>query len=336
MEGLLKMAVEKGTVGNDTSPLAQNAAYSTMEVDANEHNDSVQEVCMSLIAPNSLMAPDSRGADMPVTSLSLSPRFQEMAQTKKQSETMIWEPVLTRQPFTSSTAWKGSPVRDLFSRRVFRELPPKSLALVLIEEAFASGHSTFPIFDQRSFTQHFQDHYSQSNPSDPGWWACINIVLALGHRFRAMRTLEAQHENEQSCHYLQNALAVVSELTMLHNNLQAIQALLGMTIVLEGTPNPRLSSVLNAAALRLAQTMGLHRKNVDPSLTAAEIEERKNVFWIAYFLDRDISLRTGQPPLQDDDDMDVDLPCGTISDLPLAMLREMSWILSIFSMLVSD
>ena len=103
---------------------------------------------------------------------------------------------------------------------------------------------------------------------------------------------------------------------MLRNSLLAIQALLGMTIVLEGTPNPRLCSVLIAATMRLAQTMGLHRKNQDPTLTEVQVEQQRRVFWIAYFLDKDINLRTGQPLAQDDGDLDVELPSETISNLP--------------------
>lgn len=60
--------------------------------------------------------------------------------------------------------------------------------------------------------------------------------------------------------------------------------------------------------MKMAQVLGLHRKSQDPSLTSAEIEQRKSVFWIAYFLDKDISLRTNHPPTQDDDDMDVEQP----------------------------
>jgi hypothetical protein len=200
----------------------------------------------------------------------------------------------------------------LFSRRIFKHLPPKAEALLLINEAFHSFNAAFPIFDPVSFMHTFHGSYSTSSYDDPSWWASLNVVLALAHRFRAMRTLNSEAEDREAWGYLQNALAVVTELTMLHTNLFAVQALLGMAIVLQGTPNPRPCSALTAATIRLAQTMGLHRKNKDPYISNNEKEQRKRVFWIAYILDKDISLRTGQPPAQDDDDMDVDLPAETI------------------------
>ncbi|KKY34486.1 putative fungal specific transcription [Diaporthe ampelina] len=132
-----------------------------------------------------------------------------------------------------------------------------------------------------------------------------------------MRTLQTAYENAQSCGYIHNALAVVSELTILRQSLPAVQALVGMAIILQGTPNPQVSSVLTAAAVRLAQAMGLHRRSHDQSLSARQVEQRKRVFWAAYFLDKDISLRLGQPFAQDDDDMDAELPSESPSDLAL-------------------
>lgn len=123
-----------------------------------------------------------------------------------------------------------------------------------------------------------------------------------------MRTLNSQAEDFHAWGYLQNALAVLPELTMLNTELLAVQAILGMTIVLQGTSNSYPCLVLISTALKIAQSMKLHRQNQGSSLSVAEVEQRKRIFWIAYVFDKDISLRTGDPPAQDDDDMDVDLP----------------------------
>lgn len=191
-----------------------------------------------------------------------------------------------------------------------------------MRDTFRSFNRFFPIFDEQEFLEQFEHQYSESRPSIPAWWACINVVLSLAHRFRAMRTLETAYENAQSCGYVHNALAVVSELSVLRQSLPAIQALLGMAIILQGSPNPQASSVLTATAVRLAHAMGLHRKTQDQSLPAGQTEQRKRVFWILYLLDKDISLRMGQPFAQDDDDMDAELPAETFTDLPLIGLGD--------------
>jgi len=57
---------------------------------------------------------------------------------------------------------------------------------------------------------------------------------------------------------------------------------------LMGTPNPQPSFFLVAAAIRLAHSLGLHKKS--PSFTGldqGEVDQRKRVFWIAYMLDKE-------------------------------------------------
>ncbi|CZR69441.1 uncharacterized protein PAC_19341 [Phialocephala subalpina] len=215
----------------------------------------------------------------------------------------------------STPDWTHTALNDVFSRRIFKPLPPKFHALALINEAFDSFHNAFPIFDQTTFMEKFTETYSLAEPSDScsdtAWWASLNVVLALAHRFRAMRTRNAHSEDREAWGYLKNALALVTELTLLSSSLLAVQALLGMAIVAQGTPNPRPCEALIAVVLRLAQSMGLHRRVQKEGLSDDDRELRKRVFWIAYFLDKDINFKTGRPPVQDDEDMDVELPVGT-------------------------
>lgn len=234
--------------------------------------------------------------------------------------------VLTHEPLNIPgqpwLSWKGSMALGPFSLPSLHELPTKQVALELVEDAFKSFNRFFPLFDEQEFLHQFHHQYTESSPRNPAWWACINVVLSLAHRFRAMRTLQTAYENTQSCGYIHNALAVVSELSILRQSLPAIQALVGMAIVLQGSPNPQVSSVLTAAAVRLAQAMGLHRRTHDQVLPARLVEQRKRVFWAAYFLDKDISLRLGQPFAQDDDDMDAELPTESPADIPLICLGD--------------
>ena len=54
-----------------------------------------------------------------------------------------------------------------------------------------------------------------------------------------------------------------------------------------GTPNPQPSFFLVAAAIRLANSIGLHKRGSAFNLNAAENEQRKRVFWIGYLLDKE-------------------------------------------------
>lgn len=58
-------------------------------------------------------------------------------------------------------------------------------------------------------------------------------------------------------------------------------------LFLLGTPNPQPSFFLVAAAIRLAHSIGLHKRGSGFNLNPAEIEQRRRVFWIAYLVDKE-------------------------------------------------
>lgn len=197
---------------------------------------------------------------------------------------------------------------QLASLSAHHQLPSKALALQLVNEAFANYFTFFPLFLEDEFLVEFHSKYSTSEPKDAAWWACLNVVLAIAHRIRAIRTQDPKQDNTQAARYLKNALDVVAELSVSDCSLSAVQALACIACILQDTSNPDPAAALVAVALRLAQAMNLHRESASSVLTEAQAETRRRVFWKVYILDKDISLRTGRPFGQDDDDMDVRLP----------------------------
>ncbi|KAJ3496022.1 hypothetical protein NLG97_g2975 [Lecanicillium saksenae] len=220
------------------------------------------------------------------------------------------------------TNWKPEVFGDLFQRPVFRPLPPKQEALSLLTDYFENFNCMFPLFHQPTFMHLVERQYSSNPYQGSGWWASLNCALAIAHRLRVMSNLVPQEEDEKAWAYLKNAMGVFSELTMRNTDLLSVQALLGMALFMQGTPNPQPSFLLIAAAIRLSHSIGLHKRGSGFNLNPIEIEQRKRVFWIAYMLDKDLCLRSGRPPAQDDDDMNVDLPDANpddnIGNIPLA------------------
>ncbi|TLD37047.1 hypothetical protein E2P81_ATG02829 [Venturia nashicola] len=218
--------------------------------------------------------------------------------------------------------WKPDVFRDIFTRRVYKPLPPKDEALSLLKDYFENFNCMFPLFHEPTFMHLVDKHYSRDPYEGSGWWASLNVVLAIAHRLRVMSNLVPQDEDQKAWGYLKNAMAVQIELTIRNTDLLSVQALLGMALFLQGTPNPQPSFFLIAAAIRLSHSIGLHKRGSGFNLNPSEIEQRKRVFWIAYMLDRDLCLRSGRPPIQDDDDMNVDLPSESppdnIGNIPLA------------------
>lgn len=218
--------------------------------------------------------------------------------------------------------WKPEVFSDLFERRVFRPLPPKNECISLLRDFFENFNCMFPLFHQPTFMHLAERHYSRDPYEGSGWWASLNVALAIAHRLRVMSNLVPQDEDRKAWGYLKNAMGVFTELTMRNTDLLSVQALLGMALFLQGTPNPQPTFFLVAAAIRLSHSIGLHKRGSGFNLNPIEIEQRKRVFWIAYMLDKDICLRSGRPPAQDDDDMNVELPSAdpddNIGNIPLA------------------
>ncbi|KAF2794852.1 hypothetical protein K505DRAFT_360744 [Melanomma pulvis-pyrius CBS 109.77] len=218
--------------------------------------------------------------------------------------------------------WKPDVFQDVFKRRVYRQLPPKSEALSLLKDFFENFNCMFPLFHEPTFMHLVDKHYSNDPYEGSGWWASLNVALAFSHRLRVMSNLVPAEEDEKAWQYLKNAMSVQIELTMRNTDLLSVQALLGIALFLLGTPNPQPTYFFVAAAIRLSHSIGLHKKGFGFNLNPSEVEQRKRVFWIAYMLDRDICLRSGRPPVQDDDDMNVELPSDdppdNVGNIPLS------------------
>ncbi|KAJ5903082.1 hypothetical protein N7504_005465 [Penicillium tannophilum] len=218
--------------------------------------------------------------------------------------------------------WKPEIFSDIFARRVFKPLPPKEEALSLFKDFFENFNCMFPLFHEATFMHLVERQYSRDPYEGSGWWASINVVLAISHRLRVMSNLVPHEEDKKAWLYLKNAMGVLTELTMRNTDLLSVQALLGMSLFLQGTPNPQPAFFLVAAAIRLSHSIGLHKRGSGFGLNPVEMEQRKRVFWIAYTLDKDLCLRSGRPPVQDDDDMNVELPSedppDNVGNVPLA------------------
>ena len=186
----------------------------------------------------------------------------------------------------------------------------------------------FPLFDRASFNEKFNLQYSGNPPSGPAWYAALNIVLCIGCLLFQIRSQGPQNNTPEDpiwTRYFRNASSCFLDLLFEDGTLLAIQAIVGMVrdpprrlgyelmfyhqaVVQQISLQPQAVYILTAAAGRLAYGIGLHRNLKDFGLSQAEITQRKNVFWIVYFIDKSVALRLGHPSVMNDDDIGIDLP----------------------------
>ncbi|GAT24010.1 hypothetical protein RIB2604_01711530 [Aspergillus luchuensis] len=163
-----------------------------------------------------------------------------------------------------------------------------------------------PLFEEASFMKSVDRQYSWNPDNSASWWISLNIALAISYRERAHASSDASDNWKKSLGHVKNALNAVVDVFLQNTDIAAVQGLLGLALYFQGTPNPQALLMFAAAAMRLAQSIGLHREN--GSGASPEAEHRRRVYWIAFILDSDISIRVGRPPVQDFEDYDTHLP----------------------------
>lgn len=124
--------------------------------------------------------------------------------------------------------WRPEVFADIFERRIYRALPPREECLSLLRDYFENFNMMFPLFHEPTFMHLVDKQYSDDPYTGSGWWASLNVALAIAFRIRVMSNFSPNDSDSDAWGYFKNALAVQSELTLRNQDLLSVQALLGM------------------------------------------------------------------------------------------------------------
>ncbi|KAI1456964.1 fungal-specific transcription factor domain-containing protein [Annulohypoxylon moriforme] len=185
------------------------------------------------------------------------------------------------------------------------ELPPDQEVIPIIKYYLATFNSVFPLFHSGTLLQAVRSWYHDPHSRDPVLWAMINVVLALAYHTSRPGDITKTGSAET---YLNNVQLVLTQVIMRETTLMNVQILLGMVILFWTADDLRPALVLIATALRLAHRLGYHNRASSKHLSQTEATQQNRVFWIAYILDRDMSLESRLAPVQLDSEIDLDLP----------------------------
>ncbi|PYI34314.1 hypothetical protein BP00DRAFT_433948 [Aspergillus indologenus CBS 114.80] len=198
------------------------------------------------------------------------------------------------------------------------KLPPLPKAMAMVGIFLNTFNTALPLFHADTLLRMVGQCYAlHPRQRDPLVWAAINTVFALASQHRPSSTIEGvfHRQTEHTSEYLSNAQSVVSTVMTGDVSLLNVQTLLGMVMVLQTARDPTPALTLVSATMRLVHKLGLHNRAASAHLDLVHRRQHARVFWIAYILDKDLSLRAEIPPVQLDDDIDVDLP----SSLPVSL-----------------
>ena len=98
-----------------------------------------------------------------------------------------------------------------------------------MKEFFSFQH-VYPLYHESTFMSLFETHFIQEYEEvrGPGWWASLNMLLAIAHRIRVLRDLTLQDEEDKALLYFKNAMAVLTDLLLRIPHILNVQALLAM------------------------------------------------------------------------------------------------------------
>ncbi|KAK1623553.1 fungal-specific transcription factor [Colletotrichum phormii] len=190
-------------------------------------------------------------------------------------------------------------------------LPPLRQILPSIEDYFQNSNQVLPLFEREIFVKMLRSWYAYPAHRKADVWAAINVVLALTHRHSYASSYE---ETQNMQWYIDNVQSVLNKLVINEPSMLVLQTLLGLVLVFHGSADQGPASILIATAIRLCQSLRLNTKSTSQEFEPAEALQRSRVFWVAFILDRDLSMRLTQPPLHQESDIDVDIPCLTPPD----------------------
>ncbi|OBT40737.1 hypothetical protein VE00_09779 [Pseudogymnoascus sp. WSF 3629] len=184
---------------------------------------------------------------------------------------------------------------------------------------FGSLNPVIPLLDQASFMKLYEQQYSINPPRGASWYATLNIVFAIGSLAATVgqrgstpeTALNDEADRWNFTDYFRNSCCVLAELMFESHNVLAVQALIGISFILESTMDVQATFTVIGAAVRIAHTIGLHRKILRPEnygLSVAESNQRRNTFWTLYIIEKSLAIRLGRPSVISDDDIDVPLP----------------------------
>ncbi|KAK4946041.1 hypothetical protein LTR10_014843 [Elasticomyces elasticus] len=175
-------------------------------------------------------------------------------------------------------------------------MPPAQGGLFLLQEFLVDFNTAVPLFDVESISTVFLDCYNGRADGLVISWVVVKIVLAIAHRLRAMSPLGVAQDTENVQTYLEESMEAIPGFLLMKPSLLLAQCYLGMAILLSTSSRPQPAARFVSMTLHMLQDLRVNDPPGDNAVRNANELQLQRVFWIAYSMDADISLRAGRLP----------------------------------------
>ncbi|KAL3457697.1 fungal-specific transcription factor domain-containing protein [Aspergillus heterothallicus] len=167
-------------------------------------------------------------------------------------------------------------------------------------------YSMFPTAEP-SRLHEILNHYASNSLSEREKTVTQAFLVAFtAFMTQIHRHLPAFSEAEPDS-YILAALTLVPHLILEPRSIEALQAILIIAQYITPTGQTESGHLLLSVAVRMLYNHGAHRIHPTPS-NAPHHRHLRALFWACYTMDREMCIRSGQPPLIDDAEVDLALP----------------------------
>lgn len=192
-------------------------------------------------------------------------------------------------------------------------LPAENIVRSSIDTYLMEFNSMFPLFDPQQLTRTVDQWYSSPTQRSRTSWAVLNVVMAISQYCAPGRLDQGNGSfsaGSRVSDCLSKAQSALTELLMGDVEVANLQVVLGLVIVFHATSDAKPAVFLIPTALRLCQVLGIHRSDSEMYRNASyrDALQYRRIFWITYILDREVALRIRQAPIQQDVDINIELP----------------------------
>ncbi|RIA87803.1 fungal-specific transcription factor domain-containing protein [Glomus cerebriforme] len=183
---------------------------------------------------------------------------------------------------------------------------PEEISRPLFEKYFKHVHPYFPIINRGHFFRLLNNADVKDQPSK----LLIEAIFAIG----AMFPPTVKQNSEYSSQFFYERAKSILDYFIDVPRLSTIQALILLFMIDQGKPSSYRSQTFCSIAIKMAQTIGLNRKNGAAYQGAKDRQTKKLVWWGCFILDRLNSLGTGDSLVINDKMCDIELPSSDEMD----------------------
>lgn len=178
-------------------------------------------------------------------------------------------------------------------------LPPRNRADALMSVYWDIVHPLYPYIDRTVLMTQYGNLFSGQGPADVdvSVLCSLNLIFALSCQLDT--TVSAERRRTSSTVFFQRAQGLL-DLWKLDETVESVQALLLLGQYLQSTNEPSQCWLFVGAAIRMAQSLGLHLVHHGDSESTASRrrkEVRRRVWHGCVFMDRVLAMTYGRPTM---------------------------------------